>query len=76
MSIELAVLLGVLGLAVLAGLAYGVIIVLQALQYRRWNAAVNRKIDELFGPGSPPDFPTGRHRAVAGGRHQLRTRHA
>ncbi|HEX3779906.1 MAG TPA: hypothetical protein VHX38_09570 [Pseudonocardiaceae bacterium] len=42
------------------------------LYHRHRNALINNKIDELFGPGFGPQLPTGRHRLIQGGRHQLR----
>lgn len=77
MSIESAVVLSALGVGGLWGLVLGGRVLLLGFHYRRQNAAINKKIDEVFGPGHGPELaPTGRHRLSQGGRHQLRPRHA
>jgi hypothetical protein len=77
MSIEFAVVLSTLGVGSLWGLVLGGKVLILDFHYRRRNAAINKKIDEVFGPGYGPELPpTGRHRLSQGGRHQLRPRHA
>jgi hypothetical protein len=73
MPIGLAIVLSTLGAG---GLWYAVFQLRVTLYHRRRNKLINKKIDELFGPGFGPSLPTGRHRLKpATGRHHLRPHH-